>query len=134
MFTGSNKNKFLTAGVFPNYFWNWKNGSSGQDKDTPDINQGSILYFLIFNLPDAWQIGKNPTITYNDHASSGNKWNVPFGLFAGKAIKIGNIPVNIKAGLEYSVVSPDDFGQRARFRIQITPVIPSLIQNPIFGK
>ena len=126
------KNKFFTAGVFPNYFW--KIDSSGQDKDTPDINQGSMFYFLIFNLPDAWQIGMNPTITYNDQASSGNKWNVPVGLFAGKTVKIGNTPLNIKAGLEYSVVSPDDFGQRAQFRIQITPVIPSLIQNPIFGK
>ena len=126
------KNKFVTAGIFPNYFW--KIGSSGQDRDMPDISQGSMLYFLTFNLPDAWQIGMNPTITYNDKASSGNKWNVPVGLFAGKTIKIGNTPVNIKAGLEYSVVSQDDFGQRAQFRIQITPVIPSLIQNPIFGK
>lgn len=126
------KNKFVTAGVFPNYFW--KIGSSGQDKDTPDIKQGSMLYFLIFNLPDAWQIGMNPTITYNDQVSSGNKWNVPVGLFGGKTIKFGNTPVNIKAGLEYSVVSPDDFGQRAQFRIQITPVISSLIKNPIFGK
>ena len=93
-----------------------------------------MLYFLVFNLPDAWQIGMNPTITYNDQASSGNKWNVPVGLFGGKTIKIGNMPVNIRAGLEYSVVSPDDFGQRAQFRIQITPVIASLIKNPIFGK
>jgi hypothetical protein len=126
------KNEFVTAGVFPNYFW--KVGSSGQDKDTPNINQGSMFYFLVFNLPDAWQIGMNPTITYNDKASSGNKWNVPVGLFAGKTIKIGNTPVNIKAGLEYSVVSQDDFGQRAQFRIQITPVIPALIKDPIFGK
>ena len=126
------KNKFVTAGVFPNYFW--KIGSSGQDRDMPDINQGSMFYFLTFNLPDAWQIGMNPTITYNHKASSGNKWNVPVGLFAGKTIKIGNTPVNIKAGLEYSVVSQDDFGQRAQFRIQITPVIPALIKDPVFGK
>jgi hypothetical protein len=126
------KNKFLTAGVFPNYFW--KIGSSGQDKDTPDISQGSLFYFLTFNLPDAWQVGMHPTITYNDKASSGNKWNVPVGLFAGKTVKIGKTPVNFKAGLEYSVVSQDDFGQRAQFRLQITPVIPSLIKDPIFGK
>jgi len=122
----------MTAGVFPNYFW--KIGSSGQDKDTPDVKQGSMLYFLVFNLPDAWQIGMNPTITYNDQASSGNKWNIPVGLFAGKTIKIGKTPVNIKAGFEYSVVSQDDFGQRAQFRLQITPVMPSLIKDPIFGK
>ncbi len=126
------KTKFMTAGVFPNYFW--KIGSSGQDKDTPDVSQGSMLYFLTLNLPDAWQIGMNPTITYNDQASSGNKWNVPVGLYAGKTIKIGKLPVNIKAGLEYSVVSPDDFGQIAQFRLQITPVVPSLIKDPVFGK
>ena len=126
------KTKFLTAGVFPNYFW--KVGSSGQDDDTPDISQGSLLYFCIFNLPNAWQVGMNPTITYNHQADSGNKWNVPVGLFAGKTIKIGKMPVNIKAGVEYSVVSPDAFGQRAQFRFQIPPVIPSLIKNPIFGK
>jgi len=126
------KNKLLTAGIFPNYFW--KVGSSGQDGDTPDVNQGSLLYFCIVNLPNAWQVGFNPTITYNHQADSGNKWNVPVGLFVGKTIKIGKVPVNIKAGLEYSVVSPDAFGQRAQFRFQITPVIPSLIKNPIFGK
>jgi hypothetical protein len=126
------KTKFLTTGIFPNYFW--KVGSSGQDKDMPDVNQGSLLYFLILNLPDAWQVGFNPTITYNHQADSGNKWTVPVGLFAAKTIKIGKLPVNIKAGLEYSVVSPDDFGQIAQFRIQITPVVPSLIKDPIFGK
>jgi hypothetical protein len=126
------KTKSLTAGVFPNYFW--KVGSSGQDDDTPDISQGSMLYFLIFNLPNAWQIGMNPTITYNDKAKPDNRWNVPVGLFAAKTIKFGKLPVNIKAGLEYSVVSPDAFGQRAQFRFQITPVIQSLIKNPIFGK
>jgi hypothetical protein len=92
------------------------------------------LYALTFNLPQAWQAGLNPTITYNDKASSGNKWNVPIGVFVGKTIKVGNTPLNLKFGLEHSVVSQDDFGKRTAFRIQITPVIPSLIKNPIFGK
>ena len=43
------------------------------------------------------------------------------------------MPVNIKLGLEYSVVSADTFGKRAEFRIQVTPVIPGLVQSPIFG-
>jgi hypothetical protein len=76
----------------------------------------------------------NPTITFNNQAKPDDRWNVPVGLFAGKTIKIGKMPVNIKAGVEYSVVSPDSFGQDAQFRFQITPVIPSLIKNPIFGK
>jgi len=126
------KTKKFTAVLFPNYFW--KAGSSGQDENTPNISQGTLLYSFILNLPNAWQVGTNPTITYNDRASSGNKWNVPVGLFVGKTVKIDKTPVNIGAGLEYSVVSEDDFGKRTAFRFQITPVIPGLIKNPIFGK
>jgi hypothetical protein len=126
------KTKKWTAVLFPNYFW--KVGSSGQDDDTPDINQGSMLYAFTYKLADAWQVGTNPTISYNHQASSGNKWNVPVGLYIGKTVKMGKLPVNIKAGVEYSVISQDDFGQRAQFRFQITPVVPGLIKNPIFGK
>jgi hypothetical protein len=126
------KTKAYTAVLFPNYFW--KVGSHDQDKDTSDISQGSLLYALTFNLPNAWQAGTNPTITYNHQASSGNKWNVPVGVFVGKTTKLFDMPVNIKFGLEYSVVSQDDFGKIVAFRLQVTPVIKSLIQNPIFGK
>jgi len=125
------KNKFLTAVTLTTYTYGI--GSRGDQKSTPDLSQLGLLYALIFNLPDAWQIGMNPSITYNDKATSGNKWNVPVGLFAAKTIKIGRVPVNIRVGLEYSVVSPDEFGQRAQFRIQVQPVIPGLIKNPIFG-
>jgi hypothetical protein len=126
------KTKSFTAALFPNYFW--KVGSSGQDDLTPDISQGSLLYALTFNLPNAWQVGMHPTITHNNKAKPDDRWNVPVGLFAGRTVKIGKMPVNIKAGLEYSVVSEDTFGKRLAFRFEITPVIQSLIKNPIFGK
>ena len=121
-----------TFGVFPNYFW--KIGSAGQDAGAPDVSQMSLLYFFNYKLPEAWQVGLNPTISYNDKASSGNRWNVPVGLFIGKTVRVGRLPVNIKVGGEYSVVSQDLFGQRFQFRFQITPVMPSLIGNPIFGR
>jgi hypothetical protein len=28
---------------------------------------------------------------------------------------------------------PDTFGERTAFRFQITPVVPGLVKNPIFG-
>jgi hypothetical protein len=121
-----------TFGIFPNYFW--KVGSTGQDGDTANINQGSLLYFFNYMLPNAWQVGMNPTIKYNKQATSGNKWTVPVGGYVGKTTKIGRLPVNIKFGLEYSVVSPDDWGQRVAFRLQVTPVVPGLIKKAIFGK
>jgi hypothetical protein len=126
------KAKNWTAVLFPNYFW--KTGSEGQDANTPDVNQGALLYAFTLNLPEGWQAGMNPTVTYNHRASSGNKWNVPVGLFVGKTHKFGKLPVNIKFGLEYSVISEDDYGKRLAFRLQITPVVQSLLKNPIFGK
>jgi hypothetical protein len=126
------KGKHLTSFLFLNYFW--KIGSSGQDFDTPDTNKGTLVYSATYALKDGWQIGTNPTISYNDRASSGNKWNVPVGVFVGKTMIFGKVPVNIKLGVEYSVVSPDDFGQQAAIRLQVTPIIMGLIKKPIFGK
>ena len=126
------KGKNATSFLFLNYFW--KIGSSGQDDNTPDTNKGTLVYSSTYALPDGWQIGTNPTISYNDKASSGNKWNVPLGVFVGRTIKIGKRPVNIKLGIEYSAVRQDDFGQQAAIRLQITPIIAGLVQNPIFGK
>jgi len=126
------KTKLFTAILFPNYFFGV--GSTGDRRaDTPTTSKLSLLYGITFNLADAWQVGLNPTISYNDKAPSGNKWDVPVGLFAAKTIKIASVPTRVQFGLEYSVVSPDAFGKRATFRFMLTPVIPGLIQNPIFG-
>ena len=126
------KTKKMTVGVFPNYFK--KIGGSGQKDDQRDVNKGSMLYFFNYMLGDAWQVGMNPTISYNHNTDSSDKWSVPVGGYVGKTIKFGKLPINIKVGGEYSVVSPDTFGKRFSFRFQITPVIPGLISNPIFGK
>lgn len=125
------KSEKLTSVLFLNYFW--KMGESGQDEATPDTSKGTLLYSMQYQLDGGWQIGTNPTISYNDRADSGNKWNVPVGVFVGKTVKVGKMPLNIKLGVEYSVVSPDDFGQQAAVRLQVTPVIPGLIKSALFG-
>lgn len=122
--------KEWVAGVFPQYTF----GIGGWNgKDTPDASYLSMLYFFVYNLPDAWQIGFNPTISYDDNAPSGNHWNVPVGLFAAKTTKIGKVPVKFQLGVEYSVVSQDAFGQQAQLKLNIIPVIPSLVKTPILG-
>jgi hypothetical protein len=126
------KTPTYTAILFPTYFFSIGDRSD-RKSSTPDTSQLSLLYEFVYNLPNAWQIGLNPTITYDHRAASGDKWNVPIGLFGSKTIMVGNTPLNIKAGMEYSVVSQDTFGKRFGLRFQITPIIPSLIKNPIFG-
>jgi hypothetical protein len=126
------KTKALTAVVFPQYFFGI--GSTGGRSDsTPDASYLNMLYALIFNLPDAWQVGFNPTITYDHRASSGNRWNVPVGFFVAKTVRIGRVPVKLQLGFDYSVVSQDDFGQELQIKLNVIPVIPALVRNPIFG-
>jgi len=125
------KTKKWLAVVFPQYFFGI--GSRGDQGNTPDASNMVLLYSFFYNLPDAWQVGFNPTITFDHRASSGNKWNVPVGLDVAKTTAIGGHPVKFQFGFEYSVVSQDDFGQRFQLKLNIIPVIPSLIKNPLFG-
>ena len=50
-----------------------------------------------------------------------------------KTTAVGKQPVKFQLGLEYSVVSQDDFGKRFLLKLNIIPVIAALIDNPIFG-
>ena len=43
------------------------------------------------------------------------------------------MPVKFQLGAEYSVVSQDDFGKRFLLKLNVIPVIGSLVKNPIFG-
>jgi hypothetical protein len=125
-------NKQMVAGVFPQYYFGFASRGD-RPHDVRDASYLNLLYFLVFNLPDAWQVGLNPTITYDDKASSGNKWNVPIGLIAAKTTRISGLPVKFQLGIEYSVVSQDDFGQRAQMKLNVIPVIPALVREPLFG-
>jgi hypothetical protein len=120
--------KEFTVVVLPQYYF----GIGGWG-DKPSANYMSLLYAFIYHLPDGWDIGTNPTVSYDHTASSGNQWNVPVGLFVGKMVKIGKMPVKFQLGIEYSVVKENDFGQRAQIKFNIIPVIPSLIKHPLFG-
>jgi hypothetical protein len=125
------KTKDWTAVVFPQYTWGI--GGAGQAENAPDASYLSMLYAFFYNLPNGWQVGTNPTITYDNNASSGNKWNVPVGITVAKMTKIGDVPVKFQLGIEYSVVSQDTFGQVAQLKLNVIPVIKSLIKEPIFG-
>jgi hypothetical protein len=75
--------KSAIFGAFGQYYLGV--GSTGSRE--PGVGEASymhLLYFLFVNLPNAWQFGFDPTITYDARATSGNKWNVPVGLAARK--------------------------------------------------
>ena len=125
------KTKKFVVGAFPQYFF--KIGSTGGQGATPDASFMNLLYFAFLNLQDAWQVGFNPVITYDNKATKGNKWNVPVGLVVTKMTAIAKKPVKFQLGVEYSVVSQNDFGKRFMIKLNVIPVIQGLIKNPIFG-
>jgi len=126
------KTKDYVVGVFPQYFWG-VGGRGDQGSNIENASNMNLLYFGFLNLPDAWQVGMNPVITYDHKASRGNKWNVPLGLVVAKTTKVGGMPVKFQLGAEYSVVSQDDFGKRFLIKLNVIPVIGALVKNPIFG-
>jgi hypothetical protein len=125
------KNKDMVAGVFPQYFFKIANRGDQRNR-TKDVSKMNMLYFAYWNLPNAWQIGINPVITYDNKASSGNRWNVPVGMGFTKTTKIGGMPVKFQFAVEYSVISQDDFGKRALIKLNIIPVINALLEEPLF--
>jgi hypothetical protein len=125
------KNKDMVVGVFPQYHFKIANRGDQRNR-TKDVSKMNLLYFAYWNLPNAWQLGINPVITYDNKASSGNRWNVPVSLGFTKTTKVGSMPVKFQFAVEYSVVSQDDFGKRALIKLNIIPVISSLVSEPIF--
>lgn len=118
----------MTAGFLGQYWWNYAEDGN----DVPDTSHGSLLYFAFWNLPNAWQVGFNPTITYTDKASSDNKWNVPVGLVVAKTVKFGTLPIKFQLGVEKSFIRQEELGQDFQVKLNIIPVVPSLIRNPLF--
>ena len=113
--------------IFPQYWWSYSEKSGAEE-----TSHGTLLYGIFYNLPNAWQIGFSPSITYNDKADSDNAWNVPIGVMGAKTVKFGNLPVKFQFGVEKSVVRQDHFGKDWMFRFNIIPVIPGLFQKPLF--
>jgi hypothetical protein len=114
-------------GVFPQQWWSFAGNS-----DRKSTNLTNIQYFIWRMLPDQWQIGMSPNITMNWEADRDNRFTVPVGLGVGKLVKLGKRPVKIQLQGQYSVIHPDDYGQRWNFQLQVTPVIPNLISGTLF--
>jgi hypothetical protein len=121
-----------TFGAFGQYYFGI-GSTGGREPGVGDASYMNLLYFLSVNLPDAWQFGFDPTITYDARATPGNRWNVPVGLLVTKTTLLGKLPVKFNIGLEYSVVSQNAYGQRAQLVLEVIPVIPALIHHPVLG-
>ena len=107
--------------------------AKGRDSKDRAAQYGNMFYWFFYNITDDWQVGTNPTIQWNHKAGTGNKWNVPIGLAISKITKWGNTPVRLEFGVDYSVIHEDDFGEVARIKFNVIPVVGRPIKKSLFG-
>lgn len=121
--------KFMLGALVQQWF------SYAGDDDRNDVNLLNLQYFAWWFLPNQWQVGMgSPVIVADFEADGGDVWTVPVSLGVGKTFKIGKMPFQISVEASYAVVHPNTFGQRWNFRLQLKPVIPALVKQPIFSR
>ncbi len=113
-------------GAFPQQWWSFA-GSS----DRPDTSQMNLQPIAALFFGEGWSVGYSGNILANWKASSSERWTVPIGVAVGKVVKLGPLPVKIQLGGQYMPIHPRD-GQEWNIQLQLTPVLPKLIKEPLF--
>ena len=114
-----------TVGTHIQHWW----GVADDGTDGVEMaNHTDMQYFIIYNLPRAWQLRASPHITVNWNAASGHQLTLPLALGVGKMIKIGPMPVQLMAEYQKSVVTPDYITSEDTIMLQAN----FIIKNP-FG-
>jgi len=83
----------------------WSFAGSGDGS----INKLTLQPIINYNLPKGWYLTSAPVITADWEADDDDVWSVPLGAGAGKLVKFGKVPVDLKA-VYYSYVEKPTFG------------------------
>ena len=105
-------------------------GSSSRKADS----ELHLQYLASWFLPHGWSIGTSPIIEFDWRASPGQQVSFPLGLYLAKVERFGALPVKFQVEGLYSPVRPDSYGQEFGLKLYITPVVPSLVDGPLFGE
>ena len=118
--------KFI-LGFFPQQWWSYAG-----DPNRANTSQMNLQPIVNFFFEGGWNVGYSGNILADWRAPSNNRWTVPIGLGAGKVVKFGRLPVKISLAGQYMVTQPSPVGQKWNVQIQLTPVLPKLIQGTLF--
>ncbi len=127
-------NEDWTVGTHIQHWWGF--ADDGKSDDNPvikrahdaSLNHTDIQYFIVRNLPNAWQLRASPHITYDWSAPKDNRLTLPVAIGLGKMIKIGPMPVMLMAEFQKTLISPDNIGSDTTIMLQAN----FIIKNP-FG-
>jgi hypothetical protein len=97
------------------------------------VSQMNLQYGFNYFLPDGWAIGTTPNVLINWRGDGGQQVTLPIGPTLSKVLKFGPLPVKLQLAGQYMPIRPDELGQKVNVQITITPVIPRLVEHPIFG-
>jgi hypothetical protein len=117
--------EFMVA-AFAQQWW-----SFAGDTDRKGTSQLNLLPLIYRFWGDGWSVGYSGNILADWKAQSDERWTVPVGLSIGKVVKFGKLPVQVQLGAQYFAVRPTG-GPEWNFQLQLTPVIPRLINKTLF--
>ena len=118
--------KFI-VGAFPQQWWSFAGDSS-----RPDTSQMNLQPIAAWFFGEGWSVGYSGNILADWKAPSDNRWTVPIGVAVGKVVRLGKLPLRIQLAGQYMPIHPDNVGQEWNIQINLTPVIPKLIKEPLF--
>lgn len=119
-------NEDWTIGTHIQQWWGIADDNHGWSGE--NHNHSDIQYFVVKNLPHAWQLRASPHVTVDWNKNSDNALTLPIGIGVGKMVKLGPMPVMLMAEYQYSVISPDEIGTEQTFMLQAN----FIVKNP-FG-
>jgi len=120
-------NDSWTVGAHVQHWWGVA-GDSDFDDRQKKANHTDIQYFIIYNLPHAWQLRASPHITINWNGPADNKLSLPLAFGVGKMVKIGPMPVQLMAEYQQDVIIPEYVESEKTIMVQAN----FIIKNP-FG-
>jgi hypothetical protein len=120
-----------TLGLFHHHHWSFAGDS---DRKNVRTSQFQPIYWYKLTDDGSWSVGGFPMINVNWEASNDNKLTLPLEIGISHTLFVGPMPLRLVGAFNYSVVRPDDYGQRFMFKFAIVPVIPRLIKEPILSR
>jgi len=118
-------NKFMIAALLQQW------SSIGGDEDRPDTSQMNLLPLIYRYFGKGWSVGYSGSILADFKAPHDEAWTVPIGVSVGKIVMVGKLPMQVQFAYQHFAERPTG-GPKWNVQLQVTPVIPRLINKPLF--
>jgi hypothetical protein len=105
-----------TYGALGNHIWSVAGAS-----DRADISTTFLQPFLAYTTPTAWSFVLQAEATYDWER---NASSVPVGMFVGKVLRIGGLPLQVSGGPRYYVSHFDNGPRGWGARLNVTLMLP----------